>query len=353
MRPPLTLREFARRTGFAPSTVSMALRDDVRIGSTTRERIQTAAARLGFRVHPLVAAVHQPSRRRARAHLPLPLAFLTDVPAEFEPAPPSFFGDNDFTSIQELAPGLGFRPEVFRLAAWSNLPAFERMLLARGFVAAILGPCLRPDRVRMLDWSRLAVVSTQPASEPWPFHQVRKDPARALNLALEHLLLRPGRIGVALCRHNPEHPDDRARRGVFLLHAHEHPDRFTAPFEGGHIDTEGFLAWVRAARPDTVLGFEGHHLHVLRAAGRRIPGDLGYAQLHVRPEVDGAGTAGVENLDARLAAHAVRVVDRLLRTGALGLPEEREDTLLHPRWFEGATLPAAGGPARVRPRARG
>jgi LacI family transcriptional regulator len=353
MRTPLTLRGFARQLGLAASTVSMALRNDPRIGEATRNRVRQEAHTCGFRVHPLVAAVHQPTRRRQRAATALPLAFITDVPPELEPAPPSFFGDSDFASIRAVGPSLGFRPEVFRLAGHPRPAALTRMLEARGYQAAILGPCLSTGRVLVMDWSRFAVVSTHPGKQEWPFHQVRKDPGIALDLALVKMRQRPGRIGVALCRHTPQHPDDRTRKAVFLLHRDEAPDRLTSPFEGDHNDLEGFLTWVRQEKPDLILGFQGNHFHALRQVGHRFPATLGYAQLHIAPEFDGVHVAGVEDMDTRLAAHAVRLVDRLLRTGAYGLSEPREETILHPRWMDGATLPPPGTPTRLRRRGRG
>ena len=51
-----TMEDVARAAGCHASTVSLALRGDVRIPGDTRERVQAAADRLGYRIHPLIAA---------------------------------------------------------------------------------------------------------------------------------------------------------------------------------------------------------------------------------------------------------------------------------------------------------
>ena len=55
-------------SGYHPSTVSLALRDDPRIQPETQQRVKAAAEKLGYRVHPMIAAwVSAPGRPAGRA----------------------------------------------------------------------------------------------------------------------------------------------------------------------------------------------------------------------------------------------------------------------------------------------
>ena len=54
----VTLKDIARETGVSHVTVSLALRHHSSIPAATRERIQAAALRLGYRPDPVLAALN-------------------------------------------------------------------------------------------------------------------------------------------------------------------------------------------------------------------------------------------------------------------------------------------------------
>lgn len=74
------MRDIANKAGCHYSTVSLALRNHPRIAAETRERVQRAAAELGYRPDPMLAALNayrvmkQPPRQSGV------LAWLTNYP---------------------------------------------------------------------------------------------------------------------------------------------------------------------------------------------------------------------------------------------------------------------------------
>ena len=51
----VTMAELARELGVSKNTVSLALRHDPQISTTTRERVQAAARRAGYTPDPVIA----------------------------------------------------------------------------------------------------------------------------------------------------------------------------------------------------------------------------------------------------------------------------------------------------------
>src|SRR5688572_23660733 len=65
--PRISIRTLAREIGLSTATISLALRDSTLVLPETRERVQQAAARAGYRANPLVGSVMSSLRRAADA----------------------------------------------------------------------------------------------------------------------------------------------------------------------------------------------------------------------------------------------------------------------------------------------
>src|ERR1700758_5798690 len=105
------MAEIAQSVGVAPSTVSRALRSDPRISAATRQRVEEAAEKLGYRPNPLVSALMANRRRRGGAGEVDVIALVTN-----------YGGRTDWRTkevcrwehdgIQRRAGELGFRIEI-------------------------------------------------------------------------------------------------------------------------------------------------------------------------------------------------------------------------------------------------
>lgn len=63
---PCNLRAVARAAGVSVATASMALRDDPLVAAATRAKVQSSAARLGYRINPLVSELMGALRHRKK-----------------------------------------------------------------------------------------------------------------------------------------------------------------------------------------------------------------------------------------------------------------------------------------------
>ena len=122
-----TLKDIAATTGLHPMTVSRALRDVGRMKPATRQRVQEAALKLGYRPHAAAAALRSGHTgciallsARGASEPPLPAAALTAV-------------------IEALASRGGFLAHA-ALAADANLASALPRLLGRRMAEGLLVP---------------------------------------------------------------------------------------------------------------------------------------------------------------------------------------------------------------------
>jgi len=72
----VTIRVLAARAGLAPSTISIALRNDPRLPLATRQKVKALAKRLGYQPNALVAKLMAGVRRRGIDRDPQTLAYV-------------------------------------------------------------------------------------------------------------------------------------------------------------------------------------------------------------------------------------------------------------------------------------
>src|SRR4051812_9318418 len=129
---PLTMQSVARAAGVARSTVSKALRDDPTIPEKRRSEIKAVAARLGYRPHPMVAALMaQLHTHRRRRNDPQHLAWIdlwTKSAAELRKRTHG----HPFRGAQKRAQELGYNIEEYHVFVEGLSPArLRQVLIAR------------------------------------------------------------------------------------------------------------------------------------------------------------------------------------------------------------------------------
>src|SRR5258708_2570768 len=117
---PATLQDVAIRVGVHRTTVSLALRDHPRIPLKTRQRIQAAAKKLGYRANPLVAALMR-SRRTGKVVKHAVIAYVTSHSTRYGWRPPECEEPNFFPGAAERANDFGYKLEHF----WLNEPGMS------------------------------------------------------------------------------------------------------------------------------------------------------------------------------------------------------------------------------------
>ena len=309
------MREVAQRARVSTSTVSLALRNSVLVAEDTRAKIRKLADKMGYRIHPFVAA-HMRSRRNPSAGVSAPVIALID-------AQPHRHGWRDhpnamlramFLGVEAQARIRGYKTQSF----WLHEPGisqtrFSEILRARGINGVVIGPSSELQLSLALNWEWFSVVRLGSAHISPMLHRVVVDHYEASMMttqrAYELGYRRPGLtvrepFGVAHER--------RYEAGFMMTCAHLPKMRPVPPLLTSQVpDGPTLLRWIRQYSPDVIIDAEERHNYdLLRAAGWRVPHDIGVLSL-CAPNPAGplsgcvqdgycVGSAGIEHLIAMI-----------------------------------------------------
>lgn len=316
-----TMDDVAREARCHASTVSLALRGDPRIPAATQERVRAAAQKLGYRVHPLIAAWVSARRAGRPVAQRLPAAYLVCHPDTFR-----WKADAHFRSIyegaREQAERYGFALTEFRLSDYpSDLARLNQVLVTRNVQGVIVGPTLEHHTLTGLDWARFSLVTIGYGLAAPALHRVTEDHYLGMKMAFESALRRGHRrIGLALVR---QHNAMRRERwmGAYFLEQHLHlalKERLPIFVAQSAAPIAEAASWLKAQKPDIVLADDPA---AWRSAG--VP-TLGFAlsAAHNHP--------GVHENNRGIGRHAADLLVSLVLRNERGLPAGRQTVLVEP-----------------------
>lgn len=339
--PKATLQDVATRVGVHRTTVSLALRDHPRIPAATRERVKAAAAKLGYRINPLVSALMQ-SRRSGQAVKHVALAYVTNYPTRFGWRPPHHDRPNYFPGAVERARHFGYKLEHFWLgeAGMTSL-RFSEILSARR-INGIIVSRLPPGQHSMdLQWSRFSTVALGLTLRAPLLHHVTENHFDAAWQGMQRCRERGyRRVGFVFSEANDSPLVGSRWLGAFLEQQRLFPERDRLPpCPAVPADERTFREWFERARPDAVLASHGRPvLAWLERMGMRVPRDVGLIDLAGdHPEL---GCAGAYYDPAKLGALAVEMLIGLMHRNETGVPNDQHEISLAGEWRDGKTLPS-------------
>lgn len=335
-----TLQDVADRAGVHRTTVSLALRDNLRIPAATRERVQALAKKLGYRANPLVTALMK-SRRTGKAVKHAVLAYVTNHPTRFGWRPPELEQPDFFPGAVERAKDFGYKLEHFWMAEPGMTPArFGDILAARGIHGILIGRL--PASVHRLDfaWDRFSCVALGLTLESPRLHHVAQSNFFATRYSMQQCIERGyRRVGFVFSTPN-DYPrvGDRWLGGYFCQQHYLAPEDRIPIYESGHTNRAAFLKWFKRWRPDAlVVTHAAPVIEWLKAEGYSVPRDVGVAELrNEKPEL---GHAGVFYDVAKVGALGVEMLLGLMHRSESGVPTDPHEVLLPGVWLEGETLP--------------
>jgi len=317
IRPP-SLRDVARLAGVSPATASMALRGLARVPAATRVGVERAAAALGYIRDPEIGRVLARSRRRSAVARET-LVFLVDRPIGTRPdprAPWLFRMSREATDAAHL---LGCELEPVLLPANpSALAALGRRLWMRGIRGILVGPMTQADEPRLeMDWEKFSAVELGTTLHDPCLHRVERllfEDCGAL-FALLHSRGRR-RIGLALgarrrfiMRDIPE--------AALLLHLRRGPaSAYVPPLPPDAWSRAGFLAWMRAEKPDCIVVFETDPVRWLESAPASVRAGVGAAYFDASKP---AHTGLVPDV-ATMVRESIAMLHWMIQTGERGRP---------------------------------
>jgi DNA-binding LacI/PurR family transcriptional regulator len=311
----------AEESGVSQATVSRALRSDPRISEAVRLRVQTIAARLGYRPDPTMSKLMAHMRSLQQTRFQSLLGFI--LPEE------DFLNDYSREMVQgarERATTLGYAVDDFRTSlAPRQIPALNRILKARGVEGIIIFPRnhLEPPPLK-LDLTNLAAVACASFDGVFPAHQVGSGHVQNIELVFSKLekskWKRPGLV-------TWEDFDRRQRWAPRMAYYHFYHDvlgEIPPPLfdwhKNGNGDEKLFLKWFRKVEPDVLLVvgpiIAAAARNILRRNGirRKLPMiGIGHTE---------AGISGVDEKPSTIGSAAVDVLTSHILRSEKGWPKD-------------------------------
>lgn len=323
----VTMKDVARAAGVDVSTVSLALRDDPRIRTETRQRVQATAARLGYSVNPLIAAWVRARRASAGSDQEhLSVGYIASHPAGFEWRRNGHF-QAIFHGLRARLEEFGFVLTIFDLHDYRNAPQrLEQVLFTRNIRGLIFGPENRPYRVDGLQFDRYSMVAIGYALESPRVHRVTEDHFLGMGLAFQRCRRLGGtRIGLAFSKH---YNQDRSDRWIaaYLLHCRGTGQSLPIFAPQAPATPRQTALWLEEARPDVILTDAPHdwqHTGLPLVCFAITDGD--------------AHVAGVHENNLGIGRSAADAMVSLVFRNERGLPQARKNILVEP----GETTPEA------------
>ncbi len=325
---PVTLQSIADHLGVSRSTVSLALRDDPRISTSRRKRIQEVAQELGYRPNALISSLMSHLRDSKNPPQRTGLLYLISGP-DPSPGPPGTLFHTYYAGAAHHAARRGYHLEQL----WVGDPQLtesrlEKILWARRIPGVIVGPQRGEGPLPTLPWDRLSAVMLGHPFPDSPLDRVSVNYYTSTRLALAFIkqtLRHPVRLILpALHDRKTNHLwvasylqkrlRNRSLRAPFIL---ESPRRA--------------VEWVERNPQCTVLGTNLVRSW-LQDAGLHDKTDFNFVSLSVEHYSDVTGVkeptweVGVET--------AGRLID-LISRNTTGIPTHPRMILVEPSWQEG------------------
>jgi len=347
-----SLNDIARSLGYSKNTISLGLRGSPQIPAATRARIQAEADRIGYQPNPVVAQLMAQLRaaRTSRLQAKLALVNANRDPAAFRnhPTIPTYV-----EGCETRAQKLGYSFDYF----WLHDPTLTaerwlRILNTRGIKGLVLVGLMDnnhlPAHLAPV-WARLPCVVTGVRTRDPALSFCCVDHHNLALMAFERALeLGYRRPGLVLDDVIDALIERRFSAG-YLTGQRTLPRAQHLPLFSdltGPKRTEKFQRWLERHEPDVIFTLYNNVLPWLRAAGWRIPEDIGVIQLEwraARPEI-----AGMNQHNRAAGEAAVDMVVSQIHNNETGVQEFPRATLIGATWVDG---PSVRRPATVRTKA--
>ena len=349
-----TLKDIAAELGCSKNTVSLALRGSRQIPPATQERVRKVAMRLGYRPNALLSHLMAQLRSSQTAPMQAKLALVNanlDARAFHDhPTVPTYV-----EGCESRARSLGYSFDRFWLHDPTlNAARWLRILHARGIKGIVLVGLMDtphlPEEYRPI-WGQFPTVVTGVRT---------RDPALAFCCVDHHDLAltaferalalgyrRPGLVLDDVIDHLVEH---RFSAGYLTGQRIQLPATRAVPIFPGSLGVEvpsGFSPWLAKHKPDVIFTLYNNVMVWLKAAGRRVPEDVGLVQLEwraARPDI-----AGMNQHNFVAGEAAVDMVVGQIHRNETGEQEFPRATLIGATWVDGASVQnRVGAPAPSR-----
>jgi len=319
-------------------TVSLALRNSLRISSATKARVHQIASELGYSADPRISEMmnYLRTRRTAKEQPVLALVNAREAPLSRLKAAHALAIAR---SAMREARHLGYSLEEFWLGEKGMTERrLSNVLEARGIRGIVLLPLPPSHRNVALAWRKFAAVSTCYLSYDIGLHQISTNRQFYIELALHKLrALGYRRIGLAIDEDMDLRSHHQTLGHYFWDQAQLPPSDRIREFYAPTLELEPLRRWMHQQKPDAVVSPRNHVHGLLTKLGFRIPHDLGFASLAASAK-DVPGLTGVDERPELVGTAAVDYLVAMLQRGEFGIPEARQCTMVEGSWIKGRTV---------------
>jgi LacI family transcriptional regulator len=331
---PTTQQQLAHHLGLSEGAISMALRNHPRISLTTRKRVQALARRKGYITNPAFSR-RSATRHGQRAKSMMPLALIT------QPNPVSGPDGGTFTrQLSQLARQFGYSLGVHSHQPHEHAARLGEVLYNRGIEAVLVGPVFYRRLIDEFPWRRFSLAGYEGGHHRPPCHLVMPDIAEAIAQARAHCVSQGYRRIAFAQIAEPRPPVDHLDR--YATSAFFRGTRAGVRFSSRDFTLEQksrFQSWIRATRPDAVIGQAEFFYWWLTEMGLHVPGDIGYLNLRMDESRYARHLSGFMIDHSLTCKIAIQLVDWEVRQFLRGPPDAPARMLVPMTWVPGATLP--------------
>lgn len=342
----ITLADIAKKAGYHPTTISMALRNHPRLPEATTKKIQELAKEMGYQPDPALGALVAYRRNSSPKQQAAPLAYVTKWDTEW-----GWKGTHTHLSFYEgaveRATQLGYKIDHF----WLNQPGLSHerineILLNRGIRGLIIASHMPgSDEEPNLDWSRFSSVKIDFVPTRLHVHTISNDQRAIVQLAFRKAL-KAGykRIGFVIPRWYDSYVNHAWSAG-FLTSQLQVPEEHRIPLKFFDTDPEAapgvpvteFEQWRLKHRPEVIISYSEFVKSTFDILQIQTPDD--FAFIDICPKGKHGKHAGVFNNCTRVGELAVEILAGQLQQNQIGLPDYPTVTKVEGTWIEGESLP--------------
>lgn len=342
----ITLADIAKKAGYHPTTISMALRNHPRLPAATTEKIKALAEEMGYQPDPALGALVAYRRNTSPKQQAAPLAYLTNWRTEF--------GWKDTTTHRAFYEGalarakhLGYKIDHF----WLGKPGLSHerindILLARGIRGLIIASHQAGvDQEPRIQWEKFSSVKIDFYPTSLHVHTISNDQRAIIQLAFRKAMdAGYKRIGFVM----PNWWDtyvNYAWSAGFLASQLLVPEEDRVPikiFDDGSLAEDGmpvaeFQKWREQHQPEVVISFHEFVEAAFKTLQVKNPEDFAY--IDVCPKSKDSDHAGVFNNCERVGELSVEILAGQLQRNQVGLPNYPTVTKVEGSWIAGPSLP--------------
>lgn len=339
-----THRSIAQAVGVAPSTVSLALRNDPRVARETVAKVRSVAEEMGYRANPSVSMWMAHVRTTRSPRFQEVMGYIHTVPRNHSYRRYIPF-DLYRKGVGERAKRLGYQLRDFELHGEEMTSKRLRSILdAQGIRGLIFeyADCAEFNQYTLeFDWTGLSAITLGARPSDLPLHNVSSNHFDAAKLAYRKLIeLGYRRIGLSLhmfC----DRSVDFETSGGFLCAQSLYPKSTRVPIHNTDVfqgwDRRGFCEWFERYQPDVVVSPNSEIFGFLKYMALRVPEDVGWVHL---AKASGSCVAGIEHHPQQIGSAAVDLLSNFLHMNETGQVEVIRRELIEPTWSQGSTVRA-------------